>query len=635
MLIFLSQTFVELDGVVLPKPEREKVLASALYANEVEDVRFTLLRLFALRIESWPCLQTRNELKTAIGYLFNKYEFELKGNIPDTQLQWKDIAAVNKTDAELWRLYALPRLEPGRAYAKEFSVPCSRRDVRNGLTMTAVCQSASVSNDGCYCFVGRSHGDARKVFTTAEMPSKQKGKGKPKNPNKQKSKPKGKKSARNGSGMWSTQSAAAPVAYGSVSQNRQSRVTRIAHRESLGPVVSTGTGFQVLFNLPVQPALPSSFPWLSAIGTQYETYAPRKTKSRKGARAHCIRYCYETRCSTGTAGTVVQATNYDASEAAFTSLTQAENYRGATVCQPWIRACHELEVDSMRDYNRHYTRAGAAPSGTDIKTYDVGNYQLMVSGVAAGQIGELYVEYDIDFFDPRVPVPIGQNLPTAHIVSSAGGATAAAPFGTGAVVRAGSNLPGVAASGTTLTLPAVGRYLIAVIYESTTLSTVAVLTASTGVVNGPNIMEANTTYVASVVNANSQALAVYIFDVTAPNGLVIMSGGGTYTGGNTDVFITQISSGLTSPSKSALASLEIEELAMAVERRLGAKMGTRNEKTAHPIVVEQSDDDEKNGFVSVAARAARIETVSTTPVATTSQAALGTSVGKQVQKRSS
>lgn len=661
---FLSHNFVEIEGIMLPMPEREKVLCSALYANEVADVRFTLLRLFALRIESWPCVKTRAELKQAIAYIRKMYADELKGGVPGTQLQWKDIEAVNMTDQELWRLYAYPRLEPGKTKKLESrfgaGVPALEkfelltRMVDSRAIVEGVCQSAPVLgidvgiDDGLEDIkIGVPNGYVSpkvskwrgkglgskgftfhlpatnvKVATAVEMPSKQKGGGKPKNPSKKQSK---KKTGPRSGGMGVSRQMAAPVAYGSVSNNRQSRVTRITHRESLGPVTSTGTGFTVLFNLPVQPALASSFPWLSAIATQYETYSPRKTRSKRGAKAHCIRYCYEPRCSTGTAGTVVQATNYDASEAAFTSLTQAENYRGATVCQPWIRACHELEVDSMRDYNRHYTRAGAAPSGTDIKTYDVGNYQLIVSGVAAGQIGELYAEYDIDFYDPRVPVPIGQNLPSAHIVSSAAGATAAAPFGTGATIRSGSNIPGLTASGVTITIPQVGRYLVVASYVSATLSSSAAIAAGTNasLVTALVNNTANTTLSCFVTNNIGMAMAEV--DITAPNGTVTLSGGGTYTGGNTDVFVCQISSGLTKPAPIG----DIEDIAEKVARLLRAGDAKQSERAVRPIIVDQSDgEDEKSGtpYVRVPSGAVTAIPVAT---ATSVQAASSAKVGKR------
>jgi len=128
------------------------------------------------------------------------------------------------------------------------------------------------------------------------------------------------------------------------------------------------------------------------------------------------------------------------------------------------------------------------------------------------------------------------------------GATAAAPFGTGATVRAGSNIPGITFAGTTITIPNVGRYLVAVTYISGTISTSPSLTASTGVsIASTAIMNNNGNALLAAVTTNAGGVAIFICDVTAPNGLITMSGGGTYTAGNTDVFVCQLSSGLTKP----------------------------------------------------------------------------------------
>jgi hypothetical protein len=277
-----------------------------------------------------------------------------------------------------------------------------------------------------------------------------------------------------------------------------------------------------------------------------------------------------------------------------------ENYRGAERCAPWQEMSHELEVDAMRDYNRHYCRAGAQPSSTDIKTYDVGVFQLAVSGVSSGQIGELFVEYDLDFFDPRTEIPIGQNLPVAHIVSSVAGATAAAPFGTGATIRSGSNIPGIAASGVTLTIPAVGRYLVNSVYTSGTISTGPTLTASTGATavaawNNNAGSNSQTTFVS---NTNGQVSAV--FDITAPNGLVTLGGGGTYTAGNTDLFVAQISSGLTKPHLPDIEDVERLYRMLRASADEKAREDGKPRRPHLPIVVDQSDSDDEKGYVKPA-----------------------------------
>jgi len=317
------------------------------------------------------------------------------------------------------------------------------------------------------------------------------------------------------------------------------------------------------------------------------------------------------------------ATNYDATDAAFSSLTQMENYRGAMRCTAWEEMAHELEVDAMRDYNRHYCRPGAQPASTDIKTYDVGNFQLAVSGVAMGQIGELFVEYDIDLFDPRVPVPIGQALPMAHIVSSVAGATAAAPFGTGSSIKSGSNLPGLTASGTTLTIPQVGRYLIQIIYTSGTISsapTISVGTATTLLALFVNNAASGNTV--SAITTNSIGILNFAVDVTAPNGTLTMGGGGTYTGGNTDVFVEQISSGLTKPIGGDIE--EIDRLYRMLRASVDEKArGDGQPRRPHQKVAVEQDSDDEKGYVKTANLAGQAAMPATKPSTASAASAAG------------
>lgn len=622
---FLSHDFVNIDDIWLPKPEREKVLASALYGNECLDVRFTLLRLYALRIESWPCVQTRSDLRVIINSIRKKYTMELQGVITGTQLTMKDVEAVYKTDAEIWRLYAYPQLEPGwTSTLKKMSVGesllsggpcyggsrtfanCLNGYAQSGVTSIKKCDEKRVSAphispklvtvskgqissfelygkripplkfvqgkvDKQIVVMGRAESRSLclyewshlsgygnpschdvKVNYAVEMPSKANGRRNPKtgkHKNMKKMKPKKGKKKGKGDSRTRDRQDRAPVSSSRVMTNRQSRSTRITHRESLGPVIPTGTSFQTVIGpLAVNPGQAGSFPWLSNIAQQYETYAPKRR-----AKMHAIRYVYESRCSTATAGTVCMVTNYDSAESAFTSLAQAENYRGSTCLQPWAikPVAHELEVDSMRDYARHYVRPGAAAANTDIKTYDVGNFSLICSGCPNTQIGELFVEYDLDFFDPRVTVPVGANLPMAHIVSGASSATAAAPL-TGGSIREGSNLPGLTFTNTTITIPNVGGYVAAFGIVGTAITQSPGIASSTNTV-GVNLLDNDGAALLSGFILNQQGACFFVFDVTAPNGVITLNGCAGLTGGQADVIIMQVSSGLTRP-KSELES---------------------------------------------------------------------------------
>jgi len=201
----------------------------------------------------------------------------------------------------------------------------------------------------------------------------------------------------------------------------------------------------------------------------------------------------------------------------------------------------------MNDYNRHYVRPGAQVSGTDIKTYDVGNFSLILSGVSVTTlIGELYIEYSVDFFDPRVAVPIGQFLPMAHISTSGTTGTDAAPL-TGATIKAGSNIPGLTIFSTAAVtgLPT-GRYLISSNVVSTAITASPVIAAGAGSADVKlQNSNANAGNAGFVLNTNGTASRT--IDVTSATGGFTLSAGTGVIAGNVDVFVCQLSSGLTKP----------------------------------------------------------------------------------------
>jgi hypothetical protein len=108
---FLSHAFINLDGFVMPLPERTKVLCSLLYASEYVDPRWTLLRLSALRMTSWADVKLRAELVRCRQFLYAHHARELVGSFEGIPAE--DIKAMWKTDAEIHRLYTMPKLEVG------------------------------------------------------------------------------------------------------------------------------------------------------------------------------------------------------------------------------------------------------------------------------------------------------------------------------------------------------------------------------------------------------------------------------------------------------------------------------------------------------------------------------------------
>jgi hypothetical protein len=105
---FLSQKFVRHGRMVLPMPETSKVLSSLMYGSLKDDVRWHLMRAYALRIESWPNKQCRSIISDYIGFLNDNYKDQLVGEIKvsdEDSLTMNQIRGIFKGDKEIEMLY--------------------------------------------------------------------------------------------------------------------------------------------------------------------------------------------------------------------------------------------------------------------------------------------------------------------------------------------------------------------------------------------------------------------------------------------------------------------------------------------------------------------------------------------------
>jgi len=191
----------------------------------------------------------------------------------------------------------------------------------------------------------------------------------------------------------------APVAIGRVRKMTKPQIRSligsdarisVRHREYLGEITSTGTGF-TNFQFPCNPGQAATFPWLSVLAANYEFY-----------RFKNLKFCFETEASTATAGSVMLAIDYDASDAAPVSKTELMSYLGAVRTPPYEEADFTADSKDLKKIvNNHVVRLGAVPANTDIKSYDVGTFNIAISGIAAGVVGELYVEYECELETPQ------------------------------------------------------------------------------------------------------------------------------------------------------------------------------------------------------------------------------------------
>lgn len=192
-----------------------------------------------------------------------------------------------------------------------------------------------------------------------------------------------------------------PVAQSNVLTNNRPRYSVkdgnfcVKHREYITDIAGSVTFTARTFN--INPGLITAFPWLANIANQYESYLFKS-----------LHFIYEPACATTVAGSIMLAVDFDASDAAPTSKVQMMAYSNAVRSPPWEMTKYLSINSDLRKFGvQRYVRN--SPVSGDIKTYDIGNFFLATSNFADNTfVGELYVEYELEFYTPQSSGTVGQ-----------------------------------------------------------------------------------------------------------------------------------------------------------------------------------------------------------------------------------
>lgn len=227
----------------------------------------------------------------------------------------------------------------------------------------------------------------------------------------------------------------------------QSNSVRIVNREYFKDI--TGSDSYSAQATQINPGNNVMFPWLSSIAANYESYMFRK-----------LRFCYEPICSTRTAGSLMMAIDYDAADAVAPSKAVLMAYEGAVRTSPWAEAiCNANRADKI--LQKRYVVIGSTPAGTDIRLNNVGFLTVATQQVpvTSASIGEMYVEYEVEFYIPQLQF----NVP-GFASGEAQASSSAAPIPTATPLLDGVSQGIVAiANGKTLLPQRTGRYLLDVV----------------------------------------------------------------------------------------------------------------------------------------------------------------------------
>jgi hypothetical protein len=177
---------------------------------------------------------------------------------------------------------------------------------------------------------------------------------------------------------------------------------RISHREYVTDVLSSIDYANQTFE--ISPTNEILFPWLSKIAYNFEEY-----------KIHGIVLYFNTTCgnavsSTNNAlGVIGMTTVYDPTDLPLPNKREAEDYAGCTAGVPSMNILHPVECKPRSNVlDRLYIQTSDLLDPEDKKFYVHGVVNLFRQGMqSAGiNIGELWVSYDIEFFNPKV-LPLG------------------------------------------------------------------------------------------------------------------------------------------------------------------------------------------------------------------------------------
>lgn len=192
----------------------------------------------------------------------------------------------------------------------------------------------------------------------------------------------------------------APAANGTYVKHTKARMRSspsgmtVRHREYIQDIVfGTAGDYENVVTLPINPGNVEMFPWLASIATRFETYSFKS-----------LRFIYEPQCGTENEGTVMMAVDFDVVDAPPVDKLQFMTYDGAVRSPPWFAAVYDCAKYNLHKFKQNYiTSDFAAPTGTDPKTYFIGN--LFVATQSQSDpftAGELYVEYEIALSTPQL-----------------------------------------------------------------------------------------------------------------------------------------------------------------------------------------------------------------------------------------
>jgi len=230
----------------------------------------------------------------------------------------------------------------------------------------------------------------------------------------------------------------------------------VRHREYILDVDPT-SAFTIAAELPINPGMRITFPWLATIAANFEEY------DFKGLvfQFHSTSSDAVLSSSASSAlGTISMATQYNVLSPPFRSKLEMLNYQFSNSSKPSLDLFHPVECQNHANvFGSQWVRTeNTSLVGADRRLYDMGDFTLTTDGIqgTGGSIGELWAGYEIVLKKPKL-----DSVGTSDTFDL-GTVTAAAPF-LNPVAGDFNDLGGVInTAGTSYTFPPnlVGKFLV-------------------------------------------------------------------------------------------------------------------------------------------------------------------------------
>lgn len=174
------------------------------------------------------------------------------------------------------------------------------------------------------------------------------------------------------------------------------KYVNVRHKEYIGPIYSS-SGFTWSLTS-INPGLPGSFPWLSGVAENFESYKFKKLTF------HFRSTCEGNPTTLTNLGTVMMAPQYNVESEQPDSKQQFESWSGCISDKP-IKSMKCNVNTNMGPVKKLNVRVNAtSTSSIDLRLYDIADFYVATAGMnSTGTIlGELWVSYDINLYRPKL-----------------------------------------------------------------------------------------------------------------------------------------------------------------------------------------------------------------------------------------